>query len=271
MRLSDITAELLGQIDGEFERALKQNKKIKALYQRIRDGTATFENAQEFAIEIGDELSAAFSEYIVPEILPDGKLVFTFGDAVIRPELVKGYDYTSSYFREVQEAFNRAKGLRIKAITPELDADRIKGILNKLDSDDYEKVKWLLEDPSYLQNFCESIVDAGIMQNVQLLAEAGMRPRITRTADAGACDWCRALEGTYDYPTGSDVYRRHRDCHCKVTYTVGDYHQNVWTKKSWSDNEQKAREAFAAANEPTRLSPQGAKALEAELLKIINK
>ena len=60
-----------------------------------------------------------------------------------------------------------------------------------------------------------------------------MKPQIIRTYEGPHdergkmvdCEWCRDLEGTYDYEdvkaSGSDVYKRHEGCRCTVSYVPG--------------------------------------------------
>jgi hypothetical protein len=236
MRL--INAELLEAIDDELENAVKNNKKIAALYKRIRDGTATFQNAADFAVLIGKDLSEAFGKHIVAEQLPNGRMTFSIASEVVKPELVKGYDYTSSYFNEVQQAMFKSKKLNIKGAPPDLLEDRIDGFIEKLTSDEYEKVKWILEDAAYIENYLEAVVDTGIKNNVGMLAQGGIRPKIVREVDAGACPWCMNLAGEYEYgEEPDDVYRRHRDCHCRVSYEIPNgFRQDAWSKNWFADN-----------------------------------
>lgn len=261
-----INAETMIAIDEELTSAIKRNKKLQRLYQRVRDGTATFENCQEFAIQIGEELSAAFGEYIVPTELPNGRMTFQIADEVVRPNLIKGYDYTSSYFNEVQNAYYKSLKLNVKGATPDIMESRIDGFIEKLTSDEYDAVRWILEDPAYIQNYLEAVVDTGIKNNVGMLGQSGIRAKITREVDGNACPWCMNLAGTYDYPVDDEVYRRHRDCHCKVTYEVSDgFRQDVWSKKTWQvDDAVERRKQFE--NTKTKLSPERAKELEQILL-----
>lgn len=261
-----INAELLARIDQEFEAAIGRNERIGALYQKIRDGTATFENAQEMAIQVGKELSSAFKTQIVPTELPNGKMTFQIGSEVVKPELIKGYEYTSSVFEEIQKSYYQSKGLKIKGAKPDLMEDRLNGFVEKLTSDEYENVKWILEDPAYIQNYLEAVVDTGIKNNVGMLGQSGIRARISRKVDAGACPWCMNLAGDYDYPVDDEIYRRHRDCHCTVTYELPDgFRQDVWSKRTWQtdDAAEKMRE-FEVTK--TKLSPERARELEEILL-----
>ena len=130
---------------------------------------------------------------------------------------------------------------------------------------------WILNDPAYLVNYLEAVVDTGIKNNVGMLGQAGIRARITRTTDGNACPWCQALAGTYDYGEipdyGIDIednlFRRHRDCHCRVTYELPTgFRQNVWKKsETWKTDEQAdLRQKFQITK--TKLSPERARELE---------
>ena len=64
----------------------------------------------------------------------------------------------------------------------------------------------------------------------------GLKPKIVRRESGDCCEWCKQVEGVYEYPNvPRDVYRRHRYCRCTVEYSPGDGKiQNVHTKK-WID------------------------------------
>ena len=233
-----INAELLEAIDKELDSAIKRNKRLQRLYQKVRDGTTDFRNAQQFAIELGKELSNAFKMNIAVEELPNGKMTFSIANEVVRPELVKGYDYTASYFNEIQQNMYKAKNLNIKGANPDLIESRIDGFVEKLTSDEYEAVKFMLDDPAYIVNYLEAVVDTGIKNNRGMLAQAGIKSRLIREVDGGACPWCLNLAGNYEYgEEPDDVYRRHRDCHCKITYEFKDgFRQDSWSKNWFTDN-----------------------------------
>lgn len=235
-----INAELLNEIDDEFERAVKSNKRIRSLYKKIRDGTATFKDAQQFSIQLGKDLSKAFGTKITIEELPNGRMTFEIANEVVRPEIVKGYNYTSSYFNQVQQAMYKSKKLNIKGATPDLMEDRIDGFIEKLTSDEYKAVSWILEDPAYLVNYFEAVVDTGQKNNRGLLGQSGINSTLIREVDGGACPWCMNLAGKYEYgEEPDDIYRRHRDCHCTITYEIGEgFRQDSWSKSYFTDNPQ---------------------------------
>ena len=261
-----INAELLESIDTEFERLISTNPRIRSLYKKVEKGRANFNDSSNLAIQVGHALSSSFKTNISPEMLPDGRMSWNIANEVVRPEIVKGYDYTASYFNKVQNAVYKSKKLNIKGAKPDINESRINGFMEKLSSDDYEKVSWLLEDPGYIVNYMESVVDTGIKNNVGMLGQAGIRSKIVREIDGNACPWCVSLAGEYEYgEEPDDVYRRHRDCHCKVTYSIPEgFRKYVWSKKPWGVDDAENKKQFKAKK--TQLTPTEAKRLEQLLL-----
>lgn len=98
-------------------------------------------------------------------------------------------------------------------------------------ADHYDDVAWVLNEP--VKTFSRGVVDESIRRNVEFHGAAGLHPRVVRTAEAGCCAWCAKLAGTYDYPdVPKDVYRRHENCRCRVTYDPGDgRRQDIWSKE----------------------------------------
>ena len=164
-------------------------------------------------------------------MLPDGKMYWDIADRVVRPLMEDDHEMVADAARQVQQALNEAAGIGLRAQTSPLDNDRIDGILNRISAaDQYDDVAWILDEPVRL--FSLAVVDDALKRNVEFQGKAGMKPRIIRRAERRCCEWCRNLEGTYDYPDlPGDVYRRHNNCRCTVEYDPGDgSRQNVWTK-----------------------------------------
>lgn len=84
-------------------------------------------------------------------------------------------------------------------------------------------------------NYSMSVVDNSVKANAEYQFKAGMVPKIKRIMHGfKPCKWCQALAGTYEYPdVPDDVYRRHQNCYCTVTYTPAGTKasQNVRSKK----------------------------------------
>lgn len=237
--MDDIAPELLEKIQRDFKKKFDSDGKLADLAKKLEAGTATHMQAYEYAGRVGSILTDAYKKHISVDSLPDGKLWYNIADRVITPTMKNNYDIIAKYVSDVQEKLNRAAGLHIKAVKPELNEDRIKGIVDKVsNSDNYKDVEWVLDTP--IKTFSQSVVDDAIKANVEFHAKAGLQPKIVRKTSGNCCKWCSQMAGTYDYPdVPKDVYRRHGNCNCVVEYDPGDgRRQNVHTKK-WQTQEER--------------------------------
>ena len=70
--------------------------------------------------------------------------------------------------------------------------------------------------------------------------------------------------GRYLYPesTPHDVFRRHDNCGCSVTYEDGEMRQDTWSKRTWqaSPEELAERRELEEKLKPVRFSPEEAAA-----------
>lgn len=243
--MEDIAPELLSKIENYFTDGMESNKRIAALYARIRDGTAAYKEVNDFAIEAGEILAAAFRKHLSAGALPDGKMYYNIANRIIPKTLRHNYDLISEVASQVQEALNRHAGIGMKAFRPELNVDRIDGLVEKVSgAENYDEVAWVLDEP--VINFSQSIVDDYIRENAEFQGAAGMQPRIVRSAVGKCCEWCQKLAGTYVYPNvPHDVYRRHERCRCTVNYDpgTGKKRQNVHTKNWMSAGDRERLEA----------------------------
>lgn len=237
----DIVPGLLELINRDFDEKTLNNNKVKIAIRKLRDKRATYLDANEFAIEVGEVLSEVLNTHITIETLPDGEMYFNIADRIMNETLNKNYDLITGYVTDVQTQMNRDAGFRLKGQKPSINQNRIDGIVERLSEGDFDKNQWLLNEP--VVNFSQSIVDDTLKANIEFQAKSGLNPKIRRSVDSSdACKWCRDLEGIYDYDkVPTDIYRRHRFCRCTVEYYPGDGRmQNAHTKK-WVDPEKNAK------------------------------
>lgn len=236
--MDDIAPKLLEKIQKSFSEDFDKSEKIKELYKKVRDGTGTYAEANEFAIEVGSILAWVFEKNITSDMLPDGKLYYNIAGRIISPMMKNNYELVAEFSDQIQKALNQSSKIGIKSIKAELKKDKIKGIVDKVaNAEKYEDVKWVLKEP--IKTFSQSIVDDTIKANAEFHAGAGMRPKIIRKVAVNCCDWCKNIAGEYLYPNvPQDVYRRHNRCKCTVDYHPGDGKvQNVHSKVWRSDEE----------------------------------
>lgn len=237
--VEDIVPSLLKKIKSEFEGARLDSEVLKDLLSKLHHSKASYLDANKYAIEIGEILSKALGASLTNETLPDGKMYYNIAQRVLTDVLGRNYELVSDYTEQVQKNLNSEAKIGLAAQVPELNQDRIDGLVNRLASEEsFDDVKWLLVDPIVI--FSQSIVDDSIRKNVEFHHKVGLSPKIVRRVVGHPCKWCKSLEGSYNYPeVPKDIYRRHGNCRCTVDYHPGNgKKQNVHTKE-WTDEKQK--------------------------------
>ena len=233
--MDDIVPGMLEAIKKDFEKSMENNPAINRIAELLKNGTATYKDANNYATWTGQLHSGAIKKNIKVDMLPDGRMYYNIADRVIGSALGKNHELISDVAVKVQESMNKSAGIGIKAVKPKINQDRIDGLVEKLaNEENFEKAKWLLDEP--IVNFSQSIIDDTVKTNAELHAKSGLSPVIIRKSSGKCCDWCKEIVGTYTYPNVPDeIYRRHRYCRCTVEYDPGKgKRQNVWDK-SWAD------------------------------------
>lgn len=228
----DIVPELLEKIRGDFFKEVSQNKSIIRIDSLIQNGSATYSDLNEYSALVGKSLGDSLQRHITVDVLPDGRMYFNIADRTLQTTLRDNYVIVSNATVDVQTVLNQNANLGLKAVKPELNESRIIGLVDKISNEvDFEEVQWLLGDP--VINFSQAIVEDSIKANAEFHYDVGLKPKIIRIAEAGACDWCKSIEGTFDYPNvPEDVYRRHANCRCTTDYhPIEGRKTNVWTKR----------------------------------------
>lgn len=231
--MNDVAPELLEKIIKIYSEKRDGNEVLAAIAGAIEKGGIKYEDAYKAAREIGKILGDAYGAVLNMDALPDGKMYYNIAQRVVGPTMEQAYSDVADIAEETQNVLNNNAGLGLKAIRPELNQDRIKGIIDRLSSaESFEEIAWILKAP--IQTFCQSVVDDAVKKNVEFQGKAGLQPRIIRKSTGNCCEWCSKLVGTYTYPDApQDVYRRHNNCNCTVEFDpgVGKKHQDVWSKK----------------------------------------
>nr|DAX61740.1 MAG TPA: bacterial toxin [Caudoviricetes sp.] len=228
----DVLPKLLQEVKNEFELAFGESEIIRNAFATLEAKKATYKTANEFAIEIGEILSKALGVSISADKLPNGKMYYNIAQRLLTDVLGRNHELVSGYASDVQKNLNQEAKIGMKVQVPELNRDRIAGIVNRFSSEEnFEDVSWLLGEP--IVNFTQSIIDDSIRKNAEFHAKTGMTPTISRHSTGRCCKWCDSLVGNYIYgEEPNNFYRRHQHCNCVI-----DYHpkngkvQNSWTKK----------------------------------------
>ncbi len=236
----DIVPELLELIEKEFDERTYNSEVLKKAIQALRDKRATYKDASDYAVEVGKILSEVLNKHITIEMLPNGQMYYNIANRVLNSTLGKNYELITGYATDVQTELNHTAGLHLEGQKPKLNQHKIDGIVERLSEEEFEKIKWILDEP--IINFSQSIVDDTVRANATFQAKAGLKPKIRRIVVSNCCDWCRAIEGTYDYADAPyNIYQRHRYCRCRVEYEPGDGKIQDAHTKEWIDPEREAK------------------------------
>lgn len=258
----DVAPSLLEAIEGQFQNAYNSDTQIKAILERFDKGQGNYQDAQKFAIRYAELLSQAYSSNLSSDVLPDGRMYFNIASRILQPTLEKNYGLISQVSEIAQNQLNQSASIGLKAIRAELNQDRIDGLINRVSSEPiFDDVAWILQSP--VNNFCQSVVDDTIEANAKFHYKSGRSPVIRRIATGKCCKWCSALQGTYSYPDDvpDDIYRRHENCRCLVTYDPKDGSnkvQDVHDKKLYSkeDIEERIKKETQNDESASKLSKQ---------------
>ena len=190
--------------------------KMAGIIEKMNAGSVTWDEANEYGIRAGQILSDIFkqkrpglniSEWDIEDLIPKS--------------LGMDYRMVSEVAQAAQTTMNAADGIGIKAQASKFDSDSAYGIVEELKANpDYTNIENTFYDQ--IINFSQSVVDETIQANAEFQSKSGIKCYVVRKPEWGACKWCQALAGSYDYEdvkdTGNDVWRRHENCRCTINY-----------------------------------------------------
>lgn len=202
-----------------FRKAVDSDAEVRKIYADLQD-LPTYANAMKLANKIGEDLGKVLVKF-APELSVDDLEL-----ADILPKAL-GLDHAqvSAACKEVQEKMNKKAGLGIKYKEPQFNMDKALGLADEVRgiTDEDALAQALIER---IQNFSAGVVDDSIYENAGVLARAGIKTILIRTAEANCCDWCDEVAGVYDYfevkDKGNDVWRRHLGCKCEIDIDNGE-------------------------------------------------
>lgn len=232
--VNDVAPVLYKQITATFKGHVLTDRQIRSIATRINAGRADLADCHAYAERLGEDLSKALTETLTPENLPNGTLYYNIAQRTVVPALESNYELVNEAAAAIQKGLDAKNNIGLGAVKADFPEQRIQGLIDKMTSDGItpEGVQRWLREP--IINNSEAFVDDYVQANSKFRQQAGLKTQLIRKADPKCCDWCAALEGTYDYGTApDDIYRRHEYCRCTVTFKSNKVSQNVWTKQKW--------------------------------------
>lgn len=260
--MADIGAELLEKIRDEFQKTCKADKYIQSVLKKIEGGTAKMEEVALLSKQLGFRVSQAIGAHVNVAALPDGKMYYNIADTILTGVLKDNYDVINSAAAECQKALDKTAGINITPQQAAFPTERVQAVVNAASVPDIAEKVMIRRMTAPAQNITESFYNDYVQKNVKLRSDAGLDCYIIRNDHGGCCKWCSKLAGKYHYPEDvpKDVYRRHDNCGCTVTYLNGRKAQNVWSKVKWNVSDEELEQMKkAGSRQPARMVDNSAK------------
>lgn len=238
----DIGIELYDKIKQAFDARCEKDSTLNHIKRRIENGTATMEDTSIYARRLGELLRKSIESTTKPDDLPGEKMYYNIAHSILEPLLRDNYDDVNTICAEVQTTLDAKKGIGLKPQKADFPAERIRAATGGAAvKDTAEHAIQVLCRTA--ENITGSFQTDYVKKNAEFRSKAGLDCYIERTTDGKCCDWCAKLAGRYRYPdeVPKDVYRRHDNCTCDVSYVSEKGRQNVHTQQ-WNWDKKKNQE-----------------------------
>lgn len=216
-------ADLQKIVRERLSELFEKDKGIEKVYRKIRQGIATYEDAHDFALAIGEILRKSFSDMV--DEIPDGADLEELAEDIVDKALHQNYRLTSLVCETIQDELNSMAGIGLNAVDPGVDREKVKAIKTAfISAETPEAMKVALGEP--VKTFALMTVDDWVKSNAEFQQNCGLEPIIARkwsgrysSHDTKHTDWCKDLEGVWPYfDRPSRVFARHEGCTCTVLY-----------------------------------------------------
>lgn len=198
---------------------LKVAAQLRGEIEAINDAL-TIAVVDQFAKDSGRILAAEIISVLEWETFPEALLFESTARDIIFPLLEVQHQNLTPYFEKAQDAENIRQGWRIKSKMADFSKSRANGLIETMINQPYESL--VSSFPATSEQFSQGMIDDSVRSNADFVYKAGYSVYVTRVAEGKACDWCRGLEGVYDYDTltnRDEVWQRHEGCMCEIELT----------------------------------------------------
>lgn len=236
------------------------DKLLTKLRKKIEAGQGTFKDTTDYCNRSAELLGRLFSENVLS--MSDVERI-TANDTLLKDR----YKDINDLLDKVQRTVDKKQGINIRPQHAPFNQERADQIGRALTDKTVSEENIQRRAGSAPATMTRAMQDDYVEENAKFRSDAGLKTYLVRVTDGDCCEWCTKVAGRYEYGTEPhDIYRRHDNCGCSVTYENGRQRQNVWTKKTW---EVPAEDA--GAPEPVRLTKEQAAAAGAPPPKVFSK
>lgn len=236
------TDEVIKKIAKDFRVNMKGNVDIRPLQKKLLKGTATYNDADKYAIETAKALGKALADNLQYGVLTTDEYRVVISQ-VLPSGLESTYETVSDYAAAVQRGLNEYADIKLNVRKPKVDSASIMQITNKAaQAEAYLEVAGVVTQDS--MNFSQNVATKMMKENVGLQSNVGYTVTVERKYDdvgvhnrKDPCQWCLEKEGTWDYADAlaNGVFERHPGCGCTIIYhsEKGPKLQTNWQSNQW--------------------------------------
>ncbi len=238
------TDEMIKKIAKDFKANVNGNTSIRPLQKKMLKGTATYSDADRYAIETAKALGKALADNLRYGALnPDEyKVVIS---QVLPSGLESTYNQVSEYAEVVQRGVNDYNDIRLGVVKPKKDTTKIAAITKKAaQADDYTEVAAAVNQDT--MNFAQNVATKTMKDNATFQNNVGYTVTVERIYDdvgvhnrKEPCQWCLDREGIWEYSDAlnNGVFERHPGCGCVIIYHAekGPQIQTNWQSNQWEN------------------------------------
>lgn len=240
-------------VQEEVRQRFERDPELVRLRKKIDSGKATSADTASYSIRSGKLLGEILSRRL-PDIPPEER------EALFADLFHDRYIDINAAVDIMQQYADAAIGIHLAPQHPKYDEERARQIGSSTADPTVPPETQQRRARSATETAVKSMHDDRMKAEARFRSRAGLKCRITRTAVGGCCPWCSEVAGRYEYgEEPDDIYRRHDNCDCTVTFENGRQRQDVWSKRTW---EVPGKDAGAA--EPTVLTAAQAAEIEAK-------
>ena len=215
------SSDVLASVVARYEAAIAKSGVIRQARGRLgrSDVRPSYQDAQDLAGEAGRLLGQIMAEELSAAYTDEEPMTEADALAIIPPALRRNHDFVNAYTQRMQQMQNR--DARLPATAPDMpfDKDRADGIA--VSAARTEKLSEHLEAlRDQIETNARIDVDEALEEQAAIHEEMGLFPHIVRVADPNCCAWCSERAGEVEYRPGMDteIFRRHANCRCLITY-----------------------------------------------------
>lgn len=238
------TDAIVQKIARDFRANINSNTNIRSLQKKLRNNSATYKDANKYAMEVSKSLNNALATNLADDVLTTAEYRAVIAE-VLPSGLEATYGTVSNYTKNVQIILNKKAEINLKAIVSKIDGGAITlTTKNAVQAAAYSEASGIINHDT--MNFAQNITARMMKDNAGFQKNVGYTVKVERIYDdvglhkkGDECEFCTQREGEFDYDTALErgVFARHPGCGCTIIYHAekGPQLQTEWEHNVWEN------------------------------------